>query len=216
MLRLLLSNLITNVYKKTAEKSAVFSFEQEGNMNYWKIIVYAMMLYIGYNALKALVNSVRHLVKVLISKREIEQIRNQQVLPINLRNMEPRKLSYTNAILSCVVTGVVAAGVTFYNLFNKNYVIAIVFLIFMVSMITELVICVLVKRMGDVCYLTPEGIVTPDTIFDRKCKFVINVEMNGPYEYRFVNVYVRKQSYPYRFMIIEREQEVLWLINSFM
>ena len=85
----------------------------------------------------------------------------------------------------------------------------------LVTIVLELIIFAVRYFHGADAYLTSEGIVSAEGIYKRgECRFAIETEGSAGGR-KCINVYKEKAQVPIRFLVLEREEEVLQRIDNF-
>lgn len=148
---------------------------------------------------------------------EFRKIKRKEYYAIRLCNMQTDHKEYPKMIFWAIVSTISAVGI-FYKVIKEGcgMYILILFTVVLFTAALNLIQAMLVWRFGDECYLSSDGVVAIDKIRKNKCRFTINTELeDGTNEVKYINVYEGKKTYPYRYKIIEKEYEVVQLINAF-
>lgn len=161
--------------------------------------------------------------KVIIAGNKIiKNTKSQYENLIKLRNLQDSKnrlqISVVLCILTCLLVGVVG-GVFIINL--KDILLAIALILLLISTVLNIFTSLIAYCNIEECYITPEGIVAYDGAYNwGDCKFTIEVglasKISNTKSYgKNINVYRNNINIPFRFKIIDNDEEVIRLINNF-
>ncbi|MBQ9143233.1 MAG: hypothetical protein IJX63_15810 [Lachnospiraceae bacterium] len=163
----------------------------------------------------ALIKCVSRLVSMIRSLIEFGKIRKQQYFAIRLSNMQYNRKDNPRMFISAILATIVSLlaclkvlewgyGTLLLTYFGAMFGMSFIYFIQ----------AIFVWKYGDECYLTGDGVVAIDKIRKHKCRFSIDTENAGTTnEIKYVHVYEKKNNYPFRYKILEKESEVLRMVK---
>ena len=160
------------------------------------------------------IKNVKRFKSVLEGCRELKNVKTLSYPSIKLQNM----LNGRNGALQAFIWAVLAAigtGCVCYVIIDRGFHIFLFIAFFMMFLmsLTDLVQAVLLYLHGDECYLTAKGIAAIEGVYEKgKCRFVTELSEG---EDRYIDVYKEEVQVPFRFKVVEKEEEAIQMINHF-
>lgn len=162
------------------------------------------------------IKNIKRFQSVLKGCRELKNIKTMSCPSVKLQNMlngsNSAKGAFFWAIAAAIGTGFICFVIMewFFNIF----LFIAFFMMFLLSL-ADLAQAVLLYRYGDECYLTAKGIAAVEGTYEKgKCRFVMEAEpaKNGD---KYIDVYKENLQYPFRFRVLEKEEEAVQMVNHF-
>lgn len=177
------------------------------------LIYYGASLIFVLAFLPMLVNMIKLLVDTVIGYLELKKIGSGSYQEIRLGDVSYDETKHISMVIKCLLV-LVWVLICFKLGANYNNIgLTIGFFEMMATMIVEVVFLIIRYFYGADAYLTPEGIVSAQGIYKRgECRFAIEEEMSAGSR-KYINVYKGKTPVPVRFLVLEREEEVLERVN---
>ena len=160
------------------------------------------------------IKNVKRFKSVLEGCRELKNVKTLSYPSVKLQNM----LNGRNGALQAFIWAILAAvgtGFVCYVIIERAFHIFlfIAFLMMFVMSLADLVQAVLLYLYGDECYLTAKGIAAIEGVYEKgKCRFVTELSESGD---KYIDVYKGEAQAPFRFKVVEKEEEAIQMINHF-
>lgn len=190
--------------------------EQEGNM---KSIINAYL--IGLGAYYC-ITTIWRLIDLWKGHLRIRWIQKSGINALKLYDMQygREKRGFFLAMLIgilVVVLGIFCSRRIFADLNTAYWSLSVYLILGILCMIIDLCMLLLIRKYGEFAYLTNSSLATMEGDFRKeKYRFTLDVEVqNGNTGDKYLNVYKGKNETPWRYKLIEKEEEVERVIKEF-
>lgn len=169
------------------------------------------------------VKIIKSMIEIVSCYRELKKLRLLPKGKLRIYNMQVNRKGMKSVVFWCIpalclLSYVCYQIITKYEIMSWIYndILLWIVLIFYFIGWTNLIRGILVYRCGNEAYLTSQGIVAINEIYDTKnCRFVIEKEfLEDETGDTYINVYKGKIEYPFRFKILERKEDAIEIIKG--
>lgn len=179
-----------------------------GNLIYYGASLIFVLVY-----LPMLVNIIKAFVDTVAGYLELKKMGNGSYQEIRLGDVSYNETKHINLIIRCLLAIVLVIICLKLCIGYSNIGLTVGFCEMIAAMVLEVIIFVIRYSHGTDAYLTPVGIVSAEGIYTRgECRFAVEADASAGSR-KYINVYKGEAAAPVRFMVLEREEEVLERVN---
>lgn len=181
-----------------------------GNLIYYGSSIIFILVF-----LPMLVNMIKAFVDTVAGCLVLKKMGSGSYQEIRLGDVSYGEEKHISMVIRCLLVFVLVLVCLKLCTNYANIGLTIGFLEMMATMVFEAIFLVIRYFHGADAYLTSEGIVSAEGIYKRgECRFAIETEGSAGGR-KCINVYKEKAQVPIRFLVLEREEEVLQRIDNF-
>ncbi|MBQ4282927.1 MAG: DUF4298 domain-containing protein [Lachnospira sp.] len=168
-------------------------------------------------------STVSRMLIMITAQKAIKEFTNNSKTSIKLRNMQDNKESLKKALVMCILTSVLMIVFLIIVIIKTGFsVLTVAFGIAAVCSVFNIITTFIGYKNIEECYITSDGIIMYDGILKRnQNRFVIESGLSGKVNRQYghsknISVYRANMDIPFRFQIIDNDEEVIKLLQTFM